>query len=501
MKEEKNLDRLFQEKFKDFEQHPSDTVWKNIVAAQKEEKDERKLSPLWWKLGGVAALVALLFTAGLTFFSDSSSDPLENNSISVKENTTQTETPTEKAATKGTLSTSSEKVAQQDRENNSNTNNATATAVSTVTAPAANNRESAQNTLAQTNTSTFPKSNNKRKRVTSQEKNSPQQNPSITSTSTKTNKQSPLKVKKNRAEVLQEQTGTTVATAVQNKEESNDIKNTTQTLPDEKRSLVDEAKLINEEKEDIALAENAKNKKRWDIGAVAAPVYYGDFGGSGIDPAFSDNAKSGDVNFSYGVQISYNLSPKIKVRAGVNNVDLSYNTNDIAFAAAPGARRLSGINYNENARALNIADAGSARLATLAQDNLFGEGANNVNITNGSLQQRIGFVEIPVEGVYVVSDKRLGIQLVGGISTLLLNNNEVILNAEDGLQSNLGSANGVNDVSFTTNVGLGLDYKMTDKIKFNMEPSLKYQLNAFDESVGDFKPYFIGLYTGVSYRF
>ncbi|MEL6989030.1 MAG: hypothetical protein AAGK97_14555, partial [Bacteroidota bacterium] len=84
---------------------------------------------------------------------------------------------------------------------------------------------------------------------------------------------------------------------------------------------------------------------------------------------------------------------------------------------------------------------------------------------------------------------------------LLLNNNEVILNSEDGLQSNLGTANGLNNVSFTTNIGLGVNYKMTDKIKFNVEPSLKYQLNAFDESVGDFKPYFIGLYTGVSYRF
>ena len=31
MKEKKNIDRLFQEKFKDFEHTPKEDVWKNIA--------------------------------------------------------------------------------------------------------------------------------------------------------------------------------------------------------------------------------------------------------------------------------------------------------------------------------------------------------------------------------------------------------------------------------------------------------------------------------------
>ena len=44
MKQKKNIDRLFQEKFKNFEAHPSDQVWQNIVAAKK-KKEDRKIAP------------------------------------------------------------------------------------------------------------------------------------------------------------------------------------------------------------------------------------------------------------------------------------------------------------------------------------------------------------------------------------------------------------------------------------------------------------------------
>ena len=80
MKEEKNLDRLFQEKFKDFERHPSDAVWNNITAAQKENED-RKVIPLWWKLGGAAAVVALLFTIGFTGFNTTSKATLDSDIV------------------------------------------------------------------------------------------------------------------------------------------------------------------------------------------------------------------------------------------------------------------------------------------------------------------------------------------------------------------------------------------------------------------------------------
>jgi hypothetical protein len=65
----------------------------------------------------------------------------------------------------------------------------------------------------------------------------------------------------------------------------------------------------------------------------------------------------------------------------------------------------------------------------------------------------------------------------------------------------LGEANNLTSVSFSTNVGLGFDYKLSKKFKFNIEPMFKYQLNPYTDSSINFKPYYLGVYTGLSYKF
>ncbi|MDX1784081.1 MAG: hypothetical protein R3361_07980, partial [Aequorivita vladivostokensis] len=71
MKEKKNIDNIFNEGFKNFEATPSPRVWEKIQAELKKEKKERKVIPLWVKLGGVAALLALLLTVGNSLFTSS----------------------------------------------------------------------------------------------------------------------------------------------------------------------------------------------------------------------------------------------------------------------------------------------------------------------------------------------------------------------------------------------------------------------------------------------
>ncbi len=97
-------------------------------------------------------------------------------------------------------------------------------------------------------------------------------------------------------------------------------------------------------------------------------------------------------------------------------------------------------------------------------------------------------------------DTKFGVNLIGGLSTLFLGDNEVSVMA-DGFRSTLGEANNLSSVSFSTNIGLGLDYKISRRLKFNVEPMFKYQLNPYTESSVDFQPYYIGVYTGFSLKF
>jgi len=60
MNDKKHIDRLFQEKLKDFEATPSHAVWENISAELQAEEKDRKVIPLWLKLSAIAAVLLLL---------------------------------------------------------------------------------------------------------------------------------------------------------------------------------------------------------------------------------------------------------------------------------------------------------------------------------------------------------------------------------------------------------------------------------------------------------
>ncbi|PTM02587.1 MAG: hypothetical protein DA407_15150, partial [Bacteroidetes bacterium] len=68
MNNKKNIDRLFQEKFKDFEVAPNDAVWSRINESLPNKKKKRRVIALWWQIGGVAAVIALLLTVGVNVF-------------------------------------------------------------------------------------------------------------------------------------------------------------------------------------------------------------------------------------------------------------------------------------------------------------------------------------------------------------------------------------------------------------------------------------------------
>ena len=80
MSNKKNIDRLFQEKFKDFEVTPNDAVWDRISESLPNKKKKRRVVALWWQIGGVAAVIALLLTVGVSVFNN---NPTENQNTPI----------------------------------------------------------------------------------------------------------------------------------------------------------------------------------------------------------------------------------------------------------------------------------------------------------------------------------------------------------------------------------------------------------------------------------
>jgi hypothetical protein len=219
--------------------------------------------------------------------------------------------------------------------------------------------------------------------------------------------------------------------------------------------------------------------------------------GSHIDGQFSNNSKTGEVNTSYGVNVSYNLNKKLSIRTGLSSLNLSYDTNDVVLYEG-----VSGSNSAQSAlKNINLSNGNETLTAFSANNLVVGQIDNSISPqSKAAISQRISYFEIPVELNYRIGSKKLGLNLIAGFSSFILDGNEVYSEFNEE-KTYIGEANNIKNMSFSTNFGVGLDYKFSEKVKFNLEPTFKYQLNAFENTSGNFNPYIIGIYTGFSYKF
>ncbi|MEZ4796913.1 MAG: hypothetical protein R2785_07065 [Flavobacteriaceae bacterium] len=515
MNDKKHIDRLFQEKLKDFEATPSHAVWENISAELKADKKDRKVIPLWLKISAIAAVLLLLFTVGSNVFNTSDENPEQNtivdtntNSDTDLNNTNPDNKESDLIDNNSTLE--QDKLASEKVDDNSESKTSTRNSESNkLVTP--NNKASKTVVVNNSNnksnpTQKFNKSNVK-EALNSTKKDALAQTTKLDEKNEAAN---------NASENNQINKDVIDATLNKNNNSENAIANTTskennnvsesgtdengEVAKEQEKKSIEEALAKNKVQDD---ANDDKKKKkiedRWKVSPSIAPVYFNTLGaGSSLHEQFNENSKTGDVNMSYGVRGSYALNDNLSVRAGVNKVVLGYSTNDIFtlrnVSATPTDDRLQlrNVKMKEDIDVVSFISAEGfayAQIPSVLSDQVI-----------GSIDQKLGFIEIPLELEYELSDQKLGLRVLGGFSALFLNENEVFstLNGETTL---IGEATNINKTSFSANLGVGLDFKLSEKFKLNLEPTFKYQLNTFNNTSGDFKPYFIGIYSGFSFKF
>lgn len=247
---------------------------------------------------------------------------------------------------------------------------------------------------------------------------------------------------------------------------------------------------------------------KWKIKPNVAPIMTGSSQGSPIAGEFADNNKSYENSLGVGVGLDYAISKKVSIRTGLNKLSFGYNTNDIAYYADlnAGSKNINNgvsktINLTVRSQNIVIEDKyRSAKNSSQSQEGLAASELAFQNKNEGYLNQKMAYVEVPMEISYALLDKKFGVQIFTGVSTLFLNENEISL-VSSGLTTGIGEANNLNKVHFSTNIGVGFKYSFWKSFEVNFEPTFKYQVNTFNANSGGFKPYLIGLYSGVSFKF
>lgn len=490
MGDKKHIDRLFQEAFKDFEEAPNDAVWEQIEAKLKEKK-KRRVVPIWWRYGGVAALLLLLLTVGIGLFNNDASVENPIQVVDSDENIDSNENNDSNSNTNSINNAFENKDALTDTNSSEddlkNTLNSKENATSAKKETLFNNNRSSS--VATTNS-------NEDKNSNSSNENKPQQLKSANGTSdqiaTSTEEDLNNPSNANDSAIDKEQ----LKDAIKNTKADDVIANSNGKNPNENQKSIEEAIEASKHIDD----EEKEKLNRWRIAPNAAPVFFNTLGqGSSIDPQFNKNSKSTETNMSYGVIASYAISDKLRVRSGVNKVNLGYSTNDVVVLQSLNGRSSISFLSNVKPELSNSSDD----ISVLSSQNFANKSSASFATTSGvntSINQSFSFIEVPLEIEYALLDKKIGVNVIGGFSSFFLSDNELTSNFGTG-ETSIGEANNINDVSYSANFGLGLNYKFSKKINLNVEPMFKYQINTFDNTSGDFKPYFIGVYTGFGIKF
>ncbi len=79
MKDNKNIERLFQEKFKDFEALPPQDSWNIIANRLNEKKKKKRIVPIWFQFSGIAASLLLIGSLIWDFSGESNTTEVPNS--------------------------------------------------------------------------------------------------------------------------------------------------------------------------------------------------------------------------------------------------------------------------------------------------------------------------------------------------------------------------------------------------------------------------------------
>lgn len=479
MKEKKNIDRIYQEKFKDFEREPNEKVWENI-SAKLDKKNKKKpfIIPLWFKLSGVAAVIALVI-ASLIFTNNTnsiSSEPdvvFENEDNSEKEETVN---PNQENSLNN--DTSAEGIVLEGQETQEN-----------YAPENTSNQAYSQNG-----------NNNSSKSINSQSRKN------LSIGSQKENNAAIAMEARDSSKTIYEEEKSTIKPEGITEKPSGAIVQVKETLTDstKTKSIMEEENALADVEEEKKKSEETEEKieelntGRLSLSTFAAPIFYKNVGsGNELSNQLSNNNSSSEVTLSYGFKVAYQVSKKFKIRTGISKVNISNNIENISYS--PSAMAANFENINPASENLDIRD-NTPSVSGLPSGGMdFSNSVSTSAFAPGELNQQFGYIEVPVEVEFAVIDKKFGLNIIGGASSLFLDNNQVELISGEG-RTNLGEASNINNTSFSTNIGLGLDYDLSNKFSISVEPIFKYQLNTFN-NVSNVQPVNFGVYSGLNFRF
>lgn len=258
---------------------------------------------------------------------------------------------------------------------------------------------------------------------------------------------------------------------------------------------------------------NVKEKQHWSIGAMASPTFYSTI--SSEKSTLSSQLAASEqsmISYSGGLAFSFKMNKRFSIQSGLYYSSLGqeiegvssfggfqnyvYTKSDHNFEVLTS----SGPVFTSNPDVFLTSDGSFNKISTVYTNDVFDPQKVNLQPLNSSLIQNFSYLELPVVLRYKLIDKALDFNIIGGISYNMLIKNSVYT-TYNGDKYEVGETRGLNPLTLSSSLGLGMEYSFANNLSLNLEPTFRYYINPFTAAGSPNHPYTFGVFTGVSYRF
>jgi len=220
--------------------------------------------------------------------------------------------------------------------------------------------------------------------------------------------------------------------------------------------------------------------------------------------------------YSAGVNVNYSLSSRWNIQGGLYYSETGQVIENINLTQSPwSVYNTDGTGeYTVNTSAGNlIVNESIEVLVEHAEQTDFNRAPNVVldkggpeliesgeNSTNSGFIQKFEYYEVPLIVSYKLIDRKVNINLSGGLSANFLARNNNYLQEDSGKSKIDSEIDGLKTTSYSSIIGIGFEYPFVSNISFSLNPTFRYSLNSIN-SKGSTYPYSFGVYTGLTYSF
>jgi hypothetical protein len=259
------------------------------------------------------------------------------------------------------------------------------------------------------------------------------------------------------------------------------------------------------ETEDASLIRNISH---WSVGGQFSPVYtFREITHSRSEEYKEsyDDLEDALLAFSGGVNVEFKTRNRFTIHSGIYYSRMGQRINEILFYPDGSVGYQEGGYLIRNSTGeikstipgVTFADKKGNRVTPYINPMQ----RPNLNPVNADIVQKFEYLEIPLIFKYKLIDKKMDFNILGGFNTNFLMGNKAYIWYNDE-KIPVGRTTDIYSFNFSSTIGVGFQFELSNKLTLNLEPTFKYYINSVNKrSLLQTHPYSIGIFSGLSYNF